>query len=192
MSSLAQRARLDADRAVRSRRPAGRRVVRRRIGTSIAIVFTLKPLKALTPKGFEVVVGVLGGRLHRERRAEARDAVGVLDPQVDRVEHGAEVDREGLGALAGEDADAGRRVGEDALRRQVARSSGVVRGPMLEGTVGSSVPAEERSVRVQRLRNPRGDPAVAQLRHRGSAGCSRGPAAPAPSSAVTGARPRGG
>ena len=106
--------RVHADRAVRV--AAGWRSAREpRIGTSSAIVFTLKPLKALNAERVHVVVGVLGDGLIGSG-GRPGDRVAFSTRRLMRVEDGAEVDREGLGALAGEDADAGRGVGEDALR----------------------------------------------------------------------------
>ena len=81
-----------------------------------------------SPAGLPSLVSALDRHLDGDRAdvgaaeavdAERVDGVGVLAgarqqrevaAQVQRVEHRAEVDVEGLGALAGEDADAGRGV----------------------------------------------------------------------------------
>ena len=86
-------------------------LVMRVIGTSMAIVLMLTPLKRLIPNALTLSLSSPGPVKQRQ-----------ISPQVERVEHRAEIDVERLGALAREDADAGRRIGVDALRGERRRS----------------------------------------------------------------------
>ncbi len=65
--------------------------------------------EAIDAEGILAVVGVFRGAQERQR----------LAPQIGGVEHRAEIDIESLGALAGENFDAGRRIGENSLGREL-------------------------------------------------------------------------
>ena len=65
----------------------------------------IEAAEAVDPERIDVVVILSGPGQQRQ-----------VAPQVERVEHRAEIDVESLGPLAREDADVGRRIGVDALR----------------------------------------------------------------------------
>src|SRR5262249_32224402 len=104
---LAARAGVDADHgvggAVGSGLVAGDGADRQLDGYRIDV----EAAEAVVAEGIGIIVGILGGAQERQR----------LAAQVDGVEHGAEIDIEGLVALAGEDADVAVLI--DALRGQV-------------------------------------------------------------------------
>src|SRR4029453_18195892 len=95
------------------------------------------------------------------RRPEHRDRRRVLDPQVDGVEDGPQVDGEGLARLAGEDADARRGVRANALLPQAGIRRHGAR-PDVRGHGRLELAVEEHRA-LAALRSLRALRAVAQL-----------------------------